>query len=54
MKVEIRGYVGYILDMVKNINNEYEIMLETTRGDVEIRLHRVKPTEIKVLNNEEE
>lgn len=50
MNVEIRGYEGYILNMVRHeIDNIYEIQLQA-KGDIQIRLHKVKPEEIKIVN----
>lgn len=53
MEVEIRGYKGYILNMVRHeIQNLYEIQLQA-KGDIQIRLHQIKPEEIKISNKEE-
>lgn len=52
MEVEIRGYKGYILEMVRhNIDNLYEIQMQA-KNDVKIRLCNVSPEEIKI-NKEE-
>ena len=53
MLVRIREYRGYILNMVRHeIKNLYEIQLQA-RGDIQIRLHNVKPEEIEILKDEE-
>ncbi len=50
MNVEIREYKGYILNMTRHeVDNVYEIQLQA-KGDIQIRLHKVKPEEIKVIS----
>lgn len=50
MEVEIRGYKGIILNMVKHQDvNLYEIQLLNNNRDIEIILHKVKSEEIKII-----
>lgn len=50
MEVEIRGYKGTILNMVKHQDvNLYEIQLLNNNKDIETILHKVKPEEIKII-----
>ena len=53
MEVEIRGRKGIVLNMMKHQDaNIYEVQLINSNKDVEVIIHRVKPEEINILQNE--